>query len=125
MEVIFLEKHTYKADIDFDAIKRCIKIDLDKTSSIVGEVTNEMIYSAFVKNPEYYLRHLGYMSNSSDKAENYTVIQNIMDKFFIFCMKGVKQCFYVLKGGEMLDKYDDKDMATLYAKHIAGYVIEA
>ena len=123
MEVTFIEKHNYTADIDFNAIKRCIKIDLEKKYQ-EAEISGEMIYSAFVKNPEYYLTHLGYLSKSSDINDNYTVIKTIMDKFFIFCMQNTQPCFYVLEGSEVLASYEDKDIAKLYAHRMNGYIIE-
>ena len=123
MEVTFIEKHNYNVDIDLNAIKHCIKIDLEKKYQ-EAEISSEMIYSAFIKNPEYYLTHLGYLSKLSDVNDNYTVIKTIMDKFFIFCMQNTQSCFYVLEGSEVLASYEDKDIAKLYAHRMNGYIIE-
>ena len=124
MEVTFIEKHTYSADINFNTLKQYIKNDIEKVMPADGVVTNELIYLAFRKNPEYYLTKLGYLSTLSSVSDNLATIKNISDKFFIFCMKDIKTCYYVLKGGEMLAKYEDDEMAKFYAHRMNGYVIK-
>ena len=124
MVVSFIEKHTYSAEIDFNNLKQFIKADLVNRTINSNMITNELIYSAFRKNPEFYLTKIGYMSTSSDVADNLTTIKLITDKFFVFCMKDVKTCYYVMKGGEVLANYDDPDMAKYYAHRMDGYIIK-
>lgn len=127
MKVTFTEKHLYTVDIKFnelfDYIKNSLKHDYNNNQL---EVTNEMIYKAFVKNPSYYLTKMKYLTNlvSIYDDNNYEIIKLISDKFFMYCMKGAKECFYVLNNGEILANYGDRKMADLCADRCGGYVIE-
>ena len=123
MEATFIEKHNYTTDINFAAIKGKVQGDLEERY-LKNEITNDMIYSAFRKNPEYYLTYFEYLSKDADVIDNLSIIKTIADKFFIFCMKDVKTCYYVMKGGEMLASYNDANMAKYYANRMDGYVIK-
>ena len=52
------------------------------------------------------------------------MLNSLVDKFFIFCMKCEPVSYYVIKGGEVLTNYDDKEMASMYAHKMDGYIME-
>lgn len=124
MIVSFVERNNYTKEIDFTEIKRHVKIDIEKIMPDDRTIGPNMIYSAFAKNPEHYLTKLGYLSALSDPSDNAFSIKCVVDAFFRYCMQDTAPSYYVLKGGEMLAKYEDPDMAKLYAHRMDGYVIK-
>lgn len=110
-------------NINFQDIKEYVKNDIK--SAYGDNISDEMIYEAFKKNPAYYLIKLYFKNDDLNVFENNTVIHFIVDKFFWFTIKNEVTQFYVLKDGRVLDKFDTKDLAEIYAKHVGGYIMDA
>ena len=123
MKVEFKGQTVFSTDIDFGQLKSYIGGELVE-SKLYEQVSNEMIYNAFLKNPIYYLIKIGCVNPYIDVYENKSVINMIIDKFFLYTMKNVGKCYYVLKCGEVLATYNDPDMAKLYAHRMDGYITE-
>ena len=108
-------------NICLQAIKEYVQNDIK--SAYGNDITNEMIYEAFKKNPEYYLTKLYFKDNDLNVFENNAIIHFIVDKFFLYVTRNETKSFYVLKDGHVLDKFDTKEMARMYAHRIGGYVM--
>ena len=124
MKAKFTETIKSEIEIDFQTIFDFIKSDLEKVPAYDNFVSKEQIYNAFRINPFYYLVKTEQINKDMDANDNKAMLNSIVDKFFIFCMKCEKVSYYVLKGGEVLANYDDKEMASMYAHRMDGYIIE-
>ena len=124
MKAKFTETIKSEIEIDFQKIFDFIKSDLEKVPAYDNFVSKEQIYNAFRINPFYYLVKTEQINKDMDVNDNKATLNSIVDKFFIFCMKCEKVSYYVLKSGEVLANYDDKEMASMYAHRMDGYIIE-
>ena len=124
MKVKFTETIKSEVEIDFQKIFDFIKSDLEKVPVYNNFVSKEQIYNAFRTNSFYYLVKTEQINKDIDVNDNKAMLNSIVDKFFIFCMKCEKVSYYVLKSGEVLANYDDKEMASMYAHRMDGYIIE-
>lgn len=124
MKAEFTETLKSEIEIDFQKIFDFIKSDLEKVPAYDNFVSKEQIYNAFRNNPFYYLVKTEQINKDMDVNDNKAKLNSIVDKFFIFCMKCEKVSYYVLKSGEVLANYDDKEMASMYAHRMDGYIIE-
>ena len=123
MKAKFTETIKSEIEIDFQKIFDFIKSDLEKVPAYDNFVSKEQIYNAFRINPFYYLVKTEQINKDMDVNDNKATLNSIVDKFFIFCMKCEKVSYYVLKSGEVLANYDDKEMASMYAHRMDGYII--
>lgn len=124
MKTTFVKQTKIEVEIDFLKVFNFIKSELEKIPVYNKSVSKEQIYTIFKNNPFYYLVRARQISMDIDIDANKTIFNDIVDKFFIFCMKCETVSYYVLKGGEVLANYNDKDMATMYAHRMDGYIIE-
>ena len=124
MKAEFTETLKSEIEIDFQKIFDFIKSDLEKVPTYDNFVSKEQIYNAFRTNPFYYLVKTEQINKDMDVNDNKAMLNSIVDKFFIFCMKCEIVSYCVLKGGEVLANYDDKEMASMYAHRMDGYIIE-
>ena len=124
MKAEFIETVKTEIEIDFQKVFDFIKSELEKVPAYNKSVSKEQIYNAFRINPFYYLVKTEQINKDMDVDDNKAMLNSIVDKFFIFCMKCETVSYYVLKGGEILANYDDKEMASLYAHRMDGYIIE-
>lgn len=124
MKTTFVKTIKSEIEIDFQKIFDFIKSDLEKVPTYDNFVSKEQIYNAFRTNSFYYLVKTEQINKDMDVNDNKAMLNSIVDKFFIFCMKCEKVSYYVLKSGEVLANYDDKEMASMYAHRMDGYVIE-
>lgn len=125
MKTEFIETIKSEIEIDFHKVFNFIKSELETVPIYNKSVLKEQIYNAFRINPFYYLVKTEQIDKDIDVNDNKAIFNFIVDKFFIFCMKCEQVSYYVLKGGEVLDKCDDKEMASMYAHRMDGYIIEA
>lgn len=130
MEKIYIMKTTFvktiksEIEIEFQKVFDFIKSELEKVPTYNKSVSKEQIYNAFRTNPFYYLVETEQIDKDMEVNDNKAMLNSIVDKFFIFCMKCETVSYYVLKGGEVLANYNDKEMASLYAHRMDGYIIE-
>jgi len=124
MKTIFAKTVKTEIEIDFQKVFNFIKSELEKISVYNKSVSKEQIYNAFKINPFYYLVKTEQINKDVDDNNNKAMLNSIVDKFFIFCIKCEKVSYYVLKGGEVLANYNDKEMAAMYAHRMDGYIIE-
>ena len=123
MKAEFTEIIKSEVEIDFQKVFDFIKSELENVPAYNKSVSKGQIYNAFRTNPFYYLVKTEQIGKDVD-VNNKGTLNSIVDKFFIFCMKHEKVSYYVLKGGEALAKYNDKDMASRYANKMNGYIME-
>lgn len=124
MKAEFVKMVKTGIEIDFQKVFDFIKSELEKVPAYNKSVSKEQIYNAFRTNPFYYLVKTEQITKDIDVNDNKAMLNSIVEKFFIFCMKCKMVSYYVLKGGEVLDKCDDKEMASMYARKMNGYIIE-
>jgi len=124
MKTEFVETVKTEFEIDFQKVFDFIKSELEKVHAYDNSVSKEQIYNAFRINPFYYLVKTEQINKDIDVNDNKAMFNSIVDKFFIFCMKCENVSYYVLKSGEILANYDDKEMASMYAHRMDGYIIE-
>lgn len=124
MKVEFVKMVKTEIEIDFQKVFDFIKSELEKVPVYNKSISKEQIYNAFSTNPSYYLVKTKQINKDIDVNDNKATLNSIADKFFIFCMKCEPVSYYVLKGGEVLTKYDDKEMALMYAQQMNGYITE-
>jgi len=124
MKAEFIETVKTEIEIDFQKVFDFIKSELEKVPAYNNSVSKEQIYNAFRINPFYYLVKTEQINKDMDVNDNKAMLNSIVDKFFIFCMKCETVSYYVLKSGEVLANYDDKEMASMYAHRMDGYIIE-
>ena len=124
MKAEFIETVKIEVEIDFQKIYSFIKSELENVPVYNKFVSKEQIYKAFKTNPFYYLVKTEHINKDMDVNDNKAMLNSIVDKFFIFCMKCEIVSYCVLKGGEVLANYDDKEMASMYAHRMDGYIIE-
>lgn len=124
MKAEFIETVKTEIEIDFQKVFNFIKSELENVPAYNKSVSKEQIYNAFRTNPSYYLIKTEQINKDIDVNNNKALLNSIVDKFFIFCMKCETISYYVLKGGEVLANYDDKEMASMYAHRMDGYIIE-
>ena len=122
MKAEFTEIIKSEVEIDFQKVFNFIKSELEIAYN--KSVSKEQIYNAFRINPFYYLVKTEQINKDMDAVDNKTMLNSLVDKFFIFCMKCEPVSYYVLKGGEVLTNYDDKEMASMYAQRMDGYIME-
>ena len=125
MKTIFVKQVKTEIEIDFQKVFDFIKSELENAPAYNKSVSKEQIYNAFRINPFYYLVKTEQINKDIDINDNKAMLNSIVDKFFIFCMKCETVSYYVFKGGEVLANYDDKETASLYAHRMDGYIIEA
>ena len=124
MKTIFVKQTKTEVEIDFQKVFDFIKFELEKIPAYNKSVSKEQIYNAFRINPFYYLVKTEQINKDMEVNDNKAMFNSIVDKFFIFCMKCETVSYYVLKGGEALANYNDKNMATMYAHKMDGYIVE-
>ena len=122
MKAEFTEIIKSEVEIDFQKVFNFIKTELETVYN--KSVSKEQIYNAFRINPFYYLVKTEQINKDMDAVDNKAMLNSLVDKFFIFCMKCEPVSYYVLKGGEVLTNYDDKEMASMYAQRMDGYIME-
>lgn len=122
MKAEFTEIIKSEVEIDFQKVFNFIKSELETVYN--KSVSKEQIYNAFRINPFYYLVKTEQINKDMDADDNKAMLNSLVDKFFIFCMKCELVSYYVLKGGEVLTTYDDKEMASMYAHKMDGYLME-
>ena len=124
MKAEFTEIIKSEVEIDFQKVFNFIKSELENLPIYNKSVSKEQIYNAFRINPFYYLVKTEQINKDMDANDNKAMLNSLVDKFFIFCMKCELVSYYVLKGGEVLTTYDDKEMASMYAQRMDGYIME-
>ena len=122
MKAEFTEIIKSEIEIDFQKVFNFIKSELESTYN--KSVSKEQIYNAFRINPFYYLVKTEQINKDIDANDNKSMFNSLVDKFFIFCMKCEPVSYCVVKGGEVLTTYDDKEMASMYAQRMDGYIME-
>ena len=122
MKAEFTEIIKSEVEIDFQKVFNFIKSELETVYN--KSVSKEQIYNAFRINPFYYLVKTEQINKDMDADDNKAMFNSLVDKFFIFCMKCEPVSYYVIKGGEVLTTYDDKEMASMYAHKMDGYIME-
>lgn len=124
MKAEFTEIIKFEIEIDFQKVFNFIKSELESIPVYNKSVSKEQIYNAFRINPFYYLVKTEQINKDMDADDNKAMLNSLVDKFFIFCMKCEPVSYYVIKGGEVLTNYDDKEMASMYAHKMDGYIME-
>ena len=124
MKAEFTEIIKSEVEIDFQKVFNFIKSELESIPVYNKSVSKEQIYNTFRINPFYYLVKTEQINKDMDAVDNKAMLNSLVDKFFIFCMKCEPVSYYVLKGGEVLTNYDDKEMASMYAQRMDGYIME-
>ena len=122
MKAEFTEIIKSEVEIDFQKVFNFIKTELETAYN--KSVSKEQIYNAFRINPFYYLVKTEQINKDIDAVDNKAMLNSLVDKFFIFCMKCEPVSYYVINGGEVLTNYDDKEMASMYAHRMDGYIME-
>ena len=122
MKAEFTEIIKSEVEIDFQKVFNFIKTELETAYN--KSVSKEQIYNAFRINPFYYLVKTEQINKDIDANDNKAMLNFLVDKFFIFCMKCEPVSYYVIKGGEVLTNYDDKEIASMYAQRMDGYIME-
>ena len=124
MKAEFTEIIKSEIEIDFQKVFNFIKFELESILVYNKSVSKEQIYNAFRINPFYYLVKTEQINKDIDANDNKAMLNSLVDKFFIFCMKCEPVSYYVIKGGDVLTTYDDKEMASMYAQRMDGYIME-
>ena len=124
MKAEFTEIIKSEVEIDFQKVFNFIKSELESIPVYNKSVSKEQIYNAFRINPFYYLVKTEQINKDMGAVDNKAMLNSLVDKFFIFCMKCEPVSYYVIKGGEVLTNYDDKEMASMYAQRMDGYIME-
>ena len=124
MKAEFTEIIKSEVEIDFQKVFNFIKFELESIPVYNKSVSKEQIYNAFRINPFYYLVKTEQINKDIDANDNKAMLNSLVDKFFIFCMKCEPVSYYVIKGGDVLTNYDDKEMASMYAHKMDGYIME-
>ena len=124
MKTEFIETVKTKNEIDFQKVFDFIKSELKNVPIYNKSISEGQIYNAFRTNPFYYLVKTKQINKDMDVNDNKAMLNSIVDKFFIFCMKCETASYYVLKGSEVLATYNNKEMASMYAHRMNGYIIE-
>ena len=124
MKAEFTEIIKSEIEIDFQKVFNFIKFELESILVYNKSVSKEQIYNAFRINPFYYLVKTEQINKDTDANDNKAMLNSLVDKFFIFCMKCEPVSYCVVKGGEVLTNYDDKEMASMYAQRMDGYIME-
>ena len=124
MKAEFTEIIKSEIEIDFQKVFNFIKSELESIPVYNKSVSKEQIYNAFRINPFYYLVKTEQINKDMDAVDNKAMLNYLVDKFFIFCMKCEPVSYYVIKGGEVLTTYDDKELASMYAHKMDGYIME-
>ena len=122
MKAEFTEIIKSEVEIDFQKVFNFIKSELETVYN--KSVSKEQIYNAFRINPFYYLVKTDQINKDMNAVDNKAMFNSLVDKFFIFCMKCEPVSYCVIKGGEVLTTYDDKEMASMYAHKMDGYIME-
>ena len=122
MKAEFTEIIKSEVEIDFQKVFNFIKSELETAYN--KSVSKEQVYNAFRINPFYYLVKTEQINKDIDVNHNKVMFNSLVDKFFIFCMKCEPVSYYVIKGGEVLTTYDDKELASMYAYKMDGYIME-
>ena len=122
MKAEFTEIIKSEVEIDFKKVFNFIKSELEMAYN--KSVSKEQVYNAFRINPFYYLVKTEQINKDMDAVDNKAMLNSLVDKFFIFCMKCEPVSYYVIKGGEVLTNYDNKEMASMYAQRMDGYIME-
>ena len=122
MKAEFTEIIKSEVEIDFQKVFNFVKTELETAYN--KSVSKEQIYNAFRINPFYYLVKTEQINKDIDANDNKSMFNSLVDKFFIFCMKCEPVSYCVVKGGEVLTTYDDKEMASMYAQRMDGYIME-
>ena len=122
MKAEFTEIIKSEIEIDFQKVFNFIKSELETVYN--KSVSKEQIYNAFRINPFYYLVKTEQINKDMDAVDNKAMLNSLVDKFFIFCMKCEPVSYYVIKGGEVLTNYDDKEMASMDGQRMDGYIME-
>ena len=122
MKAEFTEIIKSEVEIDFQKVFNFVKTELETAYN--KSVSKEQIYNAFRINPFYYLVKTEQINKDIDANDNKSMFNSLVDKFFIFCMKCEPVSYCVVKGGEVLTTYDDKEMASMYAHRMDGYIME-
>ena len=104
-----------------EIIKSEVEIDFQKVFNFIKSEL-ETVYNKSV--PFYYLVKTEQINKDMDANDNKSMFNSLVDKFFIFCMKCEPVSYYVIKGGDVLTTYDDKEMASMYAHKMDGYIME-
>ena len=124
MKAEFTEIIKSEVEIDFQKVFNFIKSELESIPVYNKSVSKEQIYNTFRINQFYYLVKTEQINKDIDANDNKAMLNSLVDKFFIFCMKCEPVSYYVIKGGEVLTNYDDKEMASIYAQRMDGYIME-
>ena len=124
MKAEFTEIIKSEVEIDFQKVFNFIKSELESIPVYNKSVSKEQIYNTFRINPFYYLVKTEQINKDIDANDNKAMLNSLVDKFFVFCMKCESVSYYVIKGGEVLTNYDDKEMASMYAHRMDGYIME-
>ena len=122
MKTEFTEIIKSEVEIDFQKVFNFIKTELETAYN--KSVSKEQVYNAFRINPFYYLVKTEQINKDIDANDNKAMFNSLVDKFFIFCMKCEPVSYYIIKGGEVLTTYDDKETASMYAYKMDGYIME-
>ena len=124
MKAEFTEIIKSEVEIDFQKVLKFIKFELGSIPVYNKSVSKEQIYNAFRIIPFYYLVKTEQSNKDMDAVDNKAMLISLVYKFFIFCMKCEPVSYYVIKGGDVLTTYDDKEMASMYAQRMDGYIME-
>ena len=124
MKAEFTEIIKSEVEIDFQKVFNFIKSELESIPVYNKSVSKEQIYNTFRINPFYYLVKTEQINKDIDANDNKVMLNSLVDKFFIFCMKCEPVSYYVIKGGDVLTTYDNKEMASMYAHKMDGYIME-
>ena len=122
MEVKYNGKSSFPVKIEFGKIRDYISRELT-ASKLYSDVDKLMIYNAFLQNPSYYLIKTGFMNSDIDVNENKFIINEITSKFFSYIIKSIGKQYYIMKGGEVLNMFEDYDMAEHYCNRVGGYIV--
>lgn len=121
MEIKFNGKDT-PVNVNLQEIEDFVKNDIKKVYG--DEIPKEAIYEAFRKNPEYYLTKLYFKDEELNVFENNAILHLIVSAFFSWMLEEKPICYYVLLDGRVLDTFDTKEMAQMYARRVGGYVMD-
>ena len=122
MEVKYNGKSSFPVKIEFGKIRDYISRELT-ASKLYSDVDKLMIYNAFLQNPSYYLIKTGFMNSDIDVNENKFIINEITSKFFSYIIKNIGKRYYIMKGGEVLNIFEDYGMAEHYCNRVGGYIV--
>ena len=122
MEVKYNGKSSFPVKIEFGKIRDYISRELT-ASKLYSDVDKLMIYNAFLRNPSYYLIKTGFMNSDVDVNENKFIINEITSKFFSYIIKSIGKRYYIMKSGEVLNMFEDYDMAEHYCNRVGCYIV--